>query len=350
MIHQKFLIHAAVLEKIGFPLKIYELALPDLLPGQVLVKLFYSGVCRSQLMEVRGGRGEDKWLPHLLGHEGSGQVIQVGEGVTKVCPGDEVILGWIKGAGMDAPGAVYKYGETSINSGRVTTFSNYTIASESRVTLKPKNLPFDEAVLFGCALPTGSGMVLNELQPQPNSTIAVIGLGGIGLSALIAIMGFKCQKIIAIDISEEKITVASEIGATKTFNARDPNLVQKVFEYVPGGVDYCIESAGTTNSIELGFSLIRKNGGKLLFASHPPEGDLIRISPFDLISGKNISGSWGGASLPERDIPLLHEIVQSSKISLKRFITKKYSLHEINEALNDLESGQTFRPLIQMEH
>ena len=125
---------AAILQELNTPLQIKEIEIPNLLPGQVLVKIFFSGVCRSQLMEVKGRRGPDRWLPHLLGHEGSGMVIAVGEGVKKVIPGDEVILGWIKGSGMDAPGAKYKCGNQIISSGSVTTFSNYTIASESRLT------------------------------------------------------------------------------------------------------------------------------------------------------------------------------------------------------------------------
>ena len=144
---------AAVLLKINQPLEIYELNIPALIAGQVLVKILFSGLCRSQVMEVRGHRGEDLWLPHLLGHEGAGVVVEVGAGVSKVKPGDEVILGWIKGEGAEAPGAKYTIGDQVINSGRVTTLSNYSIVSESRLVKKPANLPFDEAILFGCAIP-----------------------------------------------------------------------------------------------------------------------------------------------------------------------------------------------------
>ena len=157
---------AAVLKNINIPLEVSNLEIPPLVTGQILVKIAYSGVCRSQLMEVRGGRGEDPWLPHLLGHEGSGIVISVGDGVTKVKPGDEVVLGWVKGEGLDAPGAQYKLGDQIINSGRVTTFCNYSVVSESRVVKKPEGLPFDEAVLFGCALPTEAGMALRVSRRQ----------------------------------------------------------------------------------------------------------------------------------------------------------------------------------------
>jgi S-(hydroxymethyl)glutathione dehydrogenase/alcohol dehydrogenase len=341
---------AAVLETCGSPLVIREILIPDLLPGQILVKVYFSGVCRSQLMEVRGKRGIDPWLPHLLGHEGSGEVLAVGKGVKKVKKGDEVILGWVKGQGMEAPGAKYLCNGQVINSGKVTTFSNHTVVSENRVVKKPDGLARDEAVLFGCALLTGSGMVLNEIQPLNGSTIIVLGLGGIGLSALMAIKAFNCSKVIAIDVSDEKLALAVDLGATHIINPVRDNVGELVSNLTSGGADYCIESAGTVATIELGFSLIRKGGGKLLFASHPPEVDKIAISPFELICGKQIAGSWGGASLPDRDVYHLYKVLRNANVPLKRLINKTYRLDEINEALDDLEAGCVFRPLIEMRH
>jgi S-(hydroxymethyl)glutathione dehydrogenase/alcohol dehydrogenase len=343
-------IRAAVLENVGKPLVISDLELPELNFGQVLVKVLFSGVCRSQLMEVRGGRGDDPWLPHLLGHEGSGIVLAVGDGVTKISPGDEVILGWIKGEGLDAPGAQYKRGNQFIHSGRVTTFCNYTIVSESRIVKKPKDLPFDTAILFGCALPTGAGMVLNELMPDVDQSVVVLGLGGIGLAALMMLKALGIKKIIAIDVSVEKLTLAKQLGATYTFNSTCGGVRQAVLDATKGGADMCVESAGQVATIELGFSLIRKGGGRLLFASHPPEGEMIRLAPHELISGKKIAGSWGGASNPDRDIPRMHELFQSRHIPLGSLLTKRYSLEQVNEALDDLEAGRVFRPLIVMQH
>lgn len=343
-------IRAAVLEELGKPLVIKEVELPELLHGQVLVKIFFSGMCRSQLMEARGGRGGDPWLPHLLGHEGSGIVVAAGDGVTKVKPGDEVILGWVKGEGLDAPGAKYKCGGQLINSGRVTTFSNYTIVSESRVVRKPAEMPFDAAVLFGCALPTGAGMVLNELKPSPDSSVVVLGLGGIGLSALLALKALGVKMIIAIDIAEEKLELAKQLGATHVFNSTSEGLRQTVLDLANGGADICVESGGQVSTIELGFSLIRKGGGKLLFASHPPEGEMVRLAPHELISGKQIAGSWGGATSPDLDIPRMFEIFQGANITLGSLLAKRYALERINEALDDLETGWVFRPLIVMDH
>lgn len=341
---------AAILEQIGKPLVIKTIEIPDLLPGQVLVQILFSGVCRSQLMEVRGGRGNDPWLPHLLGHEGSGTVLAVGEGVTKVSPKDEVILGWLKCDGLDAPGAKYICGQQTINSGRVTTFCNYSVVSESRLALKPASLPFDAAVLFGCALPTGAGMVLNELMPLAHQSVIVLGLGGIGISALIALKALKIKMIIAIDISEKKLDLARLFGATHTFNSTHELFRQTVLDLTSGGADICVESGGQVSSIELGFSLIRKKGGKMLFASHPPEGELIRLAPHELISGKQIAGSWGGGSNPDIDIPKMHMLFKNADIPLNALLTKRYHLEDINDALEDLEAGRVFRPLIVMRH
>lgn len=342
-------VKAAVLYELNKPLKVVELELPELLPGQVLVKVFYSGVCRSQVMEVRGLRGEDHWLPHLLGHEGSGEVIKVGDGVTKVKTGDQVVLGWIKGDGLEAPGAKYSAGGQTINSGRVTTFSNYTIVSENRLVILPKGIPLDIAVLFGCALPTGAGIVFNELNPTENESIAVIGLGGIGLSALMAIVESKPKVLIAIDVSEEKLEMARLFGATHTVNSQNQNVWEVIKNITGSGVDACIESGGKVETIELGFSII-KNSGRVYFASHPAAGQFIKLDPFELISGKKIFGSWGGACNPDIDVPRLAKSYHAGHFPLEKLITKRYDLDQINEALDDLENGRVFRPLIQMAH
>jgi S-(hydroxymethyl)glutathione dehydrogenase/alcohol dehydrogenase len=341
---------AAVLEELGKPLLIRDIDLPELSDGQVLVKVLFSGVCRSQLMEVRGGRGPDPWLPHLLGHEGSGIVLEVGPAVQKVKPGDEVILGWIKGTGLDAPGAVYRCGMHTINSGRVTTFCNYTVVSESRLVIKPSSLPFDTAILFGCALPTGAGMVLNELRPSVDNTVVVLGLGGIGLAALMTLKALGIKTIIALDVSESKLAFARQLGATHVFNSSAAECRQAILDLTNGGASICVESGGQVATIELGYSLIRKSGGRLLFASHPPEGEVIQLSPHELISGKQIAGTWGGATQPDQDIPRMHILFENAGIPLGTLLTKRYKLEQINEALDDLEVGRVFRPLIVMEH
>lgn len=341
---------AAVLRELNADLIIRTINIPDLMPGQVLVKVLFSGVCRSQLMEVMGGRGEDPWLPHLLGHEGCGEVLAVGEGVSKVQPGDQVIITWIKADGMVAPGAIYDFDGESINSGRVTTFSRHSIVSECCTVPLPEGVPPKVGVLFGCALLTGAGIVLNELMPDQNHVVAVIGLGGVGLSALIALKNLDVKRIIAVDQSEAHLELARAFGACETVNSALEDVEAWFATHVPNGLDACVEAAGTTATIELGFRLVRKGGGRLYFASHPPSGERICLDPHDLISGKSIHGSWGGACHADQDIAKIADTYLSGNMPLEKLIEKEYSLHEINKALMDLKNGEVFRPIINMEH
>ncbi len=339
---------AAVLCELNRPLAIESgIDIPLLKPGQVLVRVAYSGVCHSQLMEVRGRRGADPYLPHLLGHEGSGYVEDTGPGVSKVQRGDRVILGWIKGRGMEAGGTVYSRGERRINAGGVTTFNDHAVVSENRCVPVPAGVPMDIAVLFGCAIPTGAGIVTNTLCPAPGSSVAVFGLGGVGLSALMATGLYDCAAVIAVDVEDDKLALARDFGASATINARRQDPVAAIYELTGGrGVDGSIEAAGTTASIEQAFRAVRKGGGRCIFASHPPQGEQIQLDPYDLICGRHIEGSWGGGCDPDRDVPRFAELYRQGRLPLERLITQRYTLDQVNEALDDLEERKVGRPLI----
>jgi S-(hydroxymethyl)glutathione dehydrogenase / alcohol dehydrogenase len=339
---------AAALTLPGADLLLTKLEVPPLFIGQVLIRLEYSGVCRSQLMEVGGLRGEDQWLPHLLGHEGSGTVLAVGAGVSKVHPGQEVICGWVVGDGVEADPAVFQSDGVRINAGCVTTFSEITIVSENRVYAKPYGLPMDEAVLFGCALMTGAGMVLNEKPPGPKDTVLVLGLGGVGMAALIGALSAGPSMVIAADPSAVKRQLALSLGATLALDSSVVGFLEQVREATAGGVDVCYEAAGKTTTIELGFESTKPKSGTLVFASHPPSGEKISIDPHALISGRSIRGSWGGGSKPDQDIPRIWSAVQELGIDLSLLISNRYALEDVNLALRDLESGSVMRPLLDM--
>jgi len=320
--------------------------------GQVLIKLAYSGVCHSQLMEVRGHRGSDAYLPHMLGHEGSGKVIEVGEGVSKVSKGDLVVLGWIKGSGLDGGGVKYRCHclPQEINAGGVTTFNEYALVSENRVVPLPAGVPLDIAVLFGCAVPTGVGIITNDLRPEPGSSIAIFGLGGIGMSALMATMLFECANVIAVDVSADKLSLARSFGATHSINATQGDPVNEIRSLTGGiGVDYSVEASGQVSVIEQAFESVRRGGGLCVFASHPKHGKKISLDPFELICGKQIRGSWGGSTDPDRDIPLFAKLYLEGKLPLDKLITKRYHLNDINQALDDMEQGRVGRPLIEID-
>ncbi len=341
---------AAVLIACGAPLKILEdIEAPPPRAGEVFVRLAYAGVCHSQLMEVSGARGPDRYLPHLLGHEGVGRVLAVGEGVTRVTPGDRVVLGWIKGRGLDAGGVTYRWRDTTLNAGAVTTFNTHALVSENRCTLLPEGVSDAVGVLFGCAVPTGAGLALNEINPAPGASAAVFGLGGIGLTALMALAGSGCDPVIAVDISPQKLAMARDCGATAVIDASREDPVTAIRALTGGqGADYVIEAAGRVRTIEQGFDSTRKFGGVCVFASHPPAGETLRIDPHDLLSGKVLRGTWGGASAPERDIPRFAQMYLGGRLPLDRLLSAPYALDEINQALADLKSGGVFRPLIAL--
>lgn len=342
-------ITAAVLYELGKPLRLEELTVPELEPGQILVKVAYSGVCHSQLMEVRGKRGEDRFLPHLLGHEGSGVVVEVGSQVSKVQKGDKVVLTWIKGQGADCAGARYHKGNLTINSGAITTFGDYTIVSENRCVRLPGGIPMDVASLFGCAVLTGAGIVLNTMRPTRENSIVIWGVGGIGLSAIMAAKLCECSPIIAVDVEDAKLLLGQEFGATHLINARRENPLDRIHQITDSvGVDFAVEAAGRTSTIEQAFQSVRKDGGLCVFASHPPSGDLIRLDPHDLISGKQIRGSWGGESKPDEDIPRFAQLYQSGLLPLEKLITHRYSLIQINQALDALEQGKVGRAVVDV--
>lgn len=334
---------AAILHEIGKPLVIEELQIPELQPGQVLVKILYSGICRSQLNEIKGLKGKDKYLPHALGHEGGGIVKEIGPGVSHVRPGDHVVLSWIKGLGMDVPSIKYLKGNEVINAGAITTFSEYSIISENRVTPIMEEMPLDKAALLGCAIPTGGGIILNQIKPTPGSSLAVIGVGGLGLSSILLADLADCAPIIAVDINDEKLQFARRLGATETINSATNDFVSAILDLTKGkGVDYAIETAGLTETIEKAFGAVKWDiwdGGLVVIAGNPPHDEKILIDPFDL-KGKRITGSWGGLTKPEKDIPYYVDLYLVGKLKLDELITERFNLDEINQAFQAMDKGE----------
>lgn len=341
---------AAIFHEINRPLRIEKLIIPELKAGQVLVKVAYSGVCHSQLNEVRGLKGEDKFLPHTLGHEGSGIVEKIGAGVKKVKPGDHVVLTWIKGNGADMPSTLYRRDDGSIvNSGAISTFLTKAVISENRLVKISDEMPLREASLLGCGIPTGAGIVINTAKVFSGNSIAIFGVGGVGLSALLAAKMRGVALIIAIDTLDHKLERAIKFGATHIINATKQDVLSSILRITAGlGVDYAIESAGKKESMENAFQSVRDNGGLCIIAGNLPQGERISISPFDLIKGKRIIGTWGGETQPDRDIPMYVNLYLSGKLKLEELITHTFRLQNINRAFDDLSNGNGARILIDM--
>ena len=325
---------AAVLTQIGSPLELQELTIPPLKKGQVLVEIHYSGLCHTQLNEIRALKGEDKYLPHTLGHEASGIVLEVGEGVTKVIPGDHVVLSWIKGSGLEGGSSIYS---DSVNSGSISTFLTKAIISENRLIPIPADFPLKEAALLGCAVPTGAGVIFNTMKLQPGQSLAIFGLGGLGQSALLAARHRGAHPLIAVDVNPEKLAKALELGAT---HAVTPDQV-----FPP--TDFAFECAGRKEAMENAFSSI-KPGGLCVIAGNLPKGQKIEINPFDLILGKRLSGTWGGESSIDHDVKNYIHLYQNTGFDFTPLITHTVGLQDLNNLIADLASGKVGRGLVQM--
>lgn len=331
-------------------MRLVSLSIPDLKPGQVLVEVAYSGVCHTQLLEVRGLRGPDLYVPHTLGHEGSGTVMEVGQGVTKVKCGKKVVLSWTKGIGADVPSTIYEGPDGPVNSGAISTFLRHTVTCENRVTPLPDAMPLREAALLGCAVPTGAGIVLNTARVRPGESIVIFGAGGIGLSAVMASSLVSATPIIAVDLVAQKLKLAQDLGATHLVNANQADPLSAIMEITGGrGVDYAIEAAGTVSTMETAFRAVRDGGGLCVLAGNLPHGKRISIDPFGLIRGKRIVGSWSGESLPDRDIPRYVRLYLDGQLMLDSLITHEYPLRDINQALEDLEQGRLARAVVNMK-
>ena len=333
----------AVLFKNKLPLKLLDLRIPQLKKGQVLVKLHYTSICRSQIMEIDGLRGKDRWLPHLLGHEGSGKIVKLSSNIRNFKINDRVLITWISTEGLKSNGAKFEYKSEIINSGSSTTFSQYTIVSENKIIKLPNYLNYKNASFFGCAIPTGFGMILNEINlRQKNKEILIIGLGGIGVSALICLNILKFKKITVIDNSRRKIGKIKEIRKFKKVNfANNPKEV-KINNY-----DYVIECAGKIETIEKSIDYI-KNTGKVIFASHPHSGRKIKINPHELIKGKKIVGTWGGGIQTKKEFTKIFKMMRKNLRYLKIINNQVYDLKDINKAISDFKQNKVLRPIIKL--
>lgn len=339
---------AAVLVECGRPLELADLEIPAIKLGQVLVAVAFCGVCHTQILEARGHRGPDNYLPHCLGHEGSGTVQECGPGVTKVKPGDRVILSWIKGSGADVAGTVYGWNGKSVNAGGITTFAQHSIISENRLTVIPDGLDMRRAALVGCAIPTGAGVVFNTAQPRPGQSLVVFGVGGIGSCAIAAANLAGCVPLIAVDVNSDKLALAKQLGATHTVNAKNADPVKQIRELCLGGADFAIEATGNPTVMKQALACVRPQGGTAVVVGNARAGQTLEIDPRELNQGKRLLGTWGGDNNPDRDFPRYCKLIASGKLDVTPLLSRTYGLPDINAALDDLEHGLCTRPLIDV--
>jgi S-(hydroxymethyl)glutathione dehydrogenase/alcohol dehydrogenase len=332
-------LRAAVLRHTGKALSVEEIKSYPLTYGQVLVRVIYSGICRSQLMEQLGKRGKDEWLPHLLGHEGYGVVDEIGPGVTKCKPGDRVVMSWIAASGINADNPKYLDScGSNVNSGKITTFSNFSVISENRLFLAPSGFREEFLPLFGCAVLTGGGMAIKYGESLSTKAICIIGFGGIGSAAALVLKGMGKPLVVIVEKSFEKRRIAEILGFEKIYS--DLSEVIEKFDLV-------IEASGDSDAIEEGFSSL-SNSGTIVFASHPNVGSKISLDPYELIKGKRIFGTWGGDINPDEDTKSIADFLLKSDANLDLLIGDLFTIDEVNEGLAYLDSGKPGRPILKL--
>lgn len=341
---------AAVLETINAPLTVTEVGLTPLSHGQVLVKVLVSGICGAQLQEIKGYKGNAKFVPHLMGHEGVGIVEEIGDGVTYVKPGDKVVMHWRKGNGIESDFPTYIFNGKEIKSGKVTTFSEYSIVSENRLTPVPHDTPNELCVLLGCSLSTALGAINAEARVQPGESVMIVGAGGLGANLVRAAKLAGASPIISVDIHEHKRDWVKNLGADLYVNIVTENLAEAIKSAGINDVDVIIDTSGAKQAIESTLPLL-SGKGRFILLGQPKPGETIELKNAVHMfggEGKSIKATQGGQFKPHEEIPRYIKLHESGSLVVHDLITHRVSLDEINSALDLLRSGHAARILIEM--
>jgi alcohol dehydrogenase len=353
------------------PLVIEELDLAPPGPGEVLVRIRAAGLCHSDLSTINGDR--PRQMPMALGHEAAGEVVEVGANVKDLAVGDRVILVFVPSCGhcipcaegrpaLCEPGARSNGAGTLLSGGirlskagkaihhhiGVSAFADYAVVARESAIKIDKSLPFEEAALFGCAVITGAGAVINTAKVQAGSSAAIVGLGGVGLMSMLAARLSGCRTIVAIDMLEEKLDLARQLGATHAVNARDPKCAEHVRDLTGGGVDYAFEMASSVKALELAYRITRR-GGTTVTGSLPHPTHTFALPATNLVAEeRTLKGSYVGSCVPARDIPRFIALYQQGLLPVDRLMSERIRLDEINEGFDRLADGGTVRQLVVM--
>lgn len=373
---------AAVLRQIGLPapyadtrpLSIEEVELAPPGPGELLLRIHAAGLCHSDLSAINGDR---PWpMPIVIGHEAAGEVMAVGDGVSDLRVGDHVVLVFRPSCGscgscavgrpaLCEPGGEANGAGTLLGGYRrlspvgggllnhhlgCSAFADHAVVSRRSVVKVDADLPWDEAALFGCAVLTGAGAVLNTARAEAGSRVAVVGLGGVGFSSLLAASAIGARDVIAIDRLPAKLELARSMGATAVFDANDPDIVAKVKDATQGGVDFAFEMAGAVPALELAYRITRR-GGTTVTAGLPNPKALWPLQAVSLIAEeRTLKGSYVGSCVPSRDIPRFIAMYRNGRMPVDRMMSEHVPLERINEALDRLDRGESVRQIITMRH
>ena len=332
---------AAVLEKLNYPLAIREIFPTQLLPGQVYVKVLASGLCGAQLHEIRGHRGNEKFLPHLMGHEGCGIVKEVGPGVTTVKEGDKVVMHWSPGSGIESEFPKYHLGEKIISSGKCTTLSEFSIVSENRLTKVPHDTPTVLAAMLGCSLTSAMGIIDNECNLKFGESVAVIGCGGVGLNLIQAAKMKSAYPVYGVDINDKMFDLTHQIGV---------DIFTCDLEFIPHKVDVILDTTGVPEVISKAFDKLAPSGRLIMVGQPAPGTDLNIFNPLSMFDGqgKSIRASQGGGTKPDEDIPRYIKLANREMLDFNTLHTDTFALDNINDAFDLLKTGNAGRIIIKI--
>ena len=340
---------AAILVENHKPLVVTEIEPPNTLAfGQVRVKVHYSGICGAQINEIDAAKGPDKFLPHLLGHEGSGTVMAIGPEVKTVNTEDNVVMHWRPSSGLQCEPPVYDWNGRKVNAGWVTTFNDQAIVSENRLTVIPKDFDLKLAPLFGCAVTTAFGVINNDAGVKVGQSIVVFGVGGVGLNIVQAAQMVSAYPILGVDLNARKLEMGKQFGLTHGFVAGSRKLADDILNIVgQPGADIVIETTGNSRVIEQAYELTHPDG-KTILVGVPTKGDNISIYSLPLHFNKILTGSHGGDAIPDLEIPRYIKLIQAGKLTLDGLITHEFELDQINDALDLFRSGEAGRMIVRM--
>lgn len=371
-------VKSAVLREMGVgtpyaqsqPIKIETLELDSPGLGEVLIQIKAASLCHSDLSVINGSRPRP--LPMALGHEAAGIIMEIGEGVLDLEAGDHVACVFVPSCGqcgpcregrpaLCEPGAVSNTagtllgGERRLHAGEetvnhhvgVSAFSEYVVVSRNSVVKFSKDIPFEKAALFGCAVITGVGAVVNTAGVKLGSTVAVVGLGGIGLSALLGALAAGASRVVAVDINDHKLKQAKELGATDVFDSRDKDVVAKIREATGGGLDFAFETAGAAPAMEVAYGITKRGGTTVTTGLPHPEAQF--SFPYVTLTAeeRTLKGSYLGSCVPSRDIPRYMNLFQEDRLPVDKLISDFITLDEINEGFDKLASGDSSRVIIK---
>jgi len=353
------------------PLEIADVELEPPGPGEVLLSVKAAGLCHSDLSVIDGVRPRP--MPMVLGHEGAGIVEELGAGVTEFRVGDHVVAAFVPSCGacepcqigrpaLCEPGALSNTAGTLLSGDRrlrlqgrdlnhhlgVSAFAQFATVSQHSLVRIDKSLPFAQAAVFGCAVITGVGAVVNTARVPPAARVAVIGLGGVGIAALLGARAALAKDLIAVDISDAKLSLARELGATHVFNALDADCAERLREATGGGVEYAFEMAGSVKAMSLAYQVTRR-GGTTVTAGLPDAAARFTVPHVGLVAEeRTVKGSYLGSCDPRRDIPRYIEWFQSGRLPIDRLLAAPVELDDINDAFDRLADGAIGRQSVRI--